>query len=201
MIVVVEGPSAAGKTTYVTAAGGTVVVPEHAGEGPESGLSYSERAEFWAGQNRRRWEAAVQTERAHGLALCDTDPLKLHYDYCLLRIGRLERAPALAAVAACRESIADQRLGIADLVLCSVPDSDVLAERKQGDTSRSRRNFATNAQLGAPLRDWYRALEEIDPGRVRWEFPPALPDVASRARYDLDLFDSWMSRLGLTSGS
>lgn len=199
MIVVVEGPSASGKTTYATARG-CAMVPENTGVAPPADASPPERAEFWAHQNSARWKSALEVEESVGRVVCDTDPLKLHYDYSLHGIGLLDRPIVLAGVVACRRAIKARTLGIADLVLCCIPEARTLAGRKHLDTTRSRRNFEINARLGAPLREWYQALDATDPGRVQWDFPEHLPSAPIRDRYDVDLFDAWMSSLGLTGG-
>lgn len=52
-----------------------------------------------------------------------------------------------------------------------------------------------NRQLGPALRDWYAALDHLDPGRVVWGFPSTVPEVVPRDRYDLGLFSAWMTEL------
>jgi hypothetical protein len=37
--------------------------------------------------NSQRWRAARLLEHQTGLAVCASDPLKLHYSWCLSRIG------------------------------------------------------------------------------------------------------------------
>jgi hypothetical protein len=197
VIIVVEGPSAAGKTTYALARADAAYIPENAGLTPPKDASSSELADFWAVANSRRWARAVEVEKSVGRAVCDTDPLKLHYDYCLNAIGMLDRSMLLAGVEACRRAIEAQKLGVADLIVCSIPEAETLAERKTGDRTRTRRNFAVHARLAEPLRSWYEALDAADPGRVRWEFPDDLPESLPRDRYDVDLYDAWMTRLGL----
>jgi len=197
VIIVVEGPSASGKTTYASTHGGNALVPESSGVVPPVDVSAEERAEFWSHENARRWALAVKAEDSLGRALCDTDPLKLHYDYCLHAIGMLDHAAVLAGVDACRRAIQAHRLGIADLILCSIPDTQTLALQQQRDTTRSRSNFRVNARLGESLRRWYEALAAADPARVQWGFPDVVPQARPRDRYDLGLFDVWMAGLGL----
>jgi hypothetical protein len=80
-------------------------------------------------------------------------------------------------------------------VLCSIPSQSTLERHREKDVGRRRRNFALHRQLSGPLQEWYQALEATDPGRVTWGFPRDLPPAVSRPRYDVDLFDDWMSRL------
>jgi hypothetical protein len=194
VILIIEGPSAAGKSTAALRLGAGALVPEAAGLEPPAADALTV-ATFWAEANSARWELAVETERRDGRAVCDTDPLKLHYDYCRFRIGQLEQLQLVAGAASCRRLIEQRRLGIADLILCSIPDGEVLRRQREGDTTRSRRRFELHRQLAVPLRDWYAALEAIDPSRVEWTFPTVLPSTRRRDRYDVDLFDDWMRLL------
>jgi hypothetical protein len=197
MIVVVEGPSAAGKSTWASRMAPTNVIAENAGLRPPD-ADHETIARFWADANEARWRAALRMEAATGTAVCDTDPLKLHYDFCLLRTGHVPMEQLLASVRASRDAIAARRIGIADLVLCDVPESGVLELRKETDTTRTRRSFELHRRLREPLVEWYDALRKLDPERVQWGFPDTLPTVQERPRYDLDLFDAWMATLGIT---
>jgi hypothetical protein len=198
MIVVVEGPSAAGKTTWAARMAPTTVIAEHAGLRPPPAGDHEAVARFWTDANARRWHAALQMEAATGTAVCDSDPLKLHYDFCLVRIGHAPMEQLLASVRTGRDAIAAKRIGIADLVLCNVPEPSVLEVRKERDTTRTRRSFELHRRLGEPLEEWYGALRQLDPERVQWGFPDALPTAPERPRYDLELFDAWMATLGIT---
>jgi hypothetical protein len=197
MIVVVEGPSAAGKSTCAAnLAPAASRVPEAVGLGPPGG-SNQVIAEFWTDANAKRWSAALGAEAETGVAVCDTDPLKLHYDFCLMRIGILGLDRVRADVLAAREAMARRQLGVADLVLCEIPEPDVLEERRRSDPVRSRRRFDLHRRLAEPLHEWYAALADLDPDRVRWRFPDALPAVGLSNRYDIRLFDAWMAKLAL----
>jgi hypothetical protein len=197
MIVVVEGPSAAGKTSCAARLAPTSsLVAEVVGLEPPSGSSHVV-AEFWTEANATRWAAALRAEAETGLAVCDTDPLKLHYHYCLMRIGVLGVDQLRADVQTARDAIQEQRLGIADLVVCEIPEPEVLEQRKRSDLSRSRRRFDVHRRLAEPLREWYTALAELDPDRVQWRYPDVLPAVSLQNRYDIQLFDAWMDKLGI----
>jgi hypothetical protein len=194
VIVVVEGPSAAGKTSWLARWPPDEVIPEH-GRVVVPPDRFADEAVFWSEMNAARWAQALAVEARAGHALCDGDPLKLSYDYCLARIGELPWSRFDSGVAACSEAIRDRRLGIADAIFCSIPDEATLAARRAGDTSRRRRNFDVNRRLGPALADWYRALDDIDPGRVHWAFPEQVPVGIPGARYDDGLFARWMARL------
>jgi hypothetical protein len=195
VIVALEGPSAAGKTTWLRqSVPPGDIIPEH-GRIEVPSIPVNDEAAFWAELNAERWQHAVAVEESTGRAYCDGDPLKLHYDYSLARIGLLSWERFKADVAACRREIRHRRLGLVDVVLCSIPDPEMLDRRKRGDPTRHRTNFAVNRRLGPALLDWYSTLEQLDPERVRWTFPSTPPDVQSRDRFDLELYDTWMASL------
>ncbi len=76
MIVAVEGPSAAGKTTWCRATGGQFVA-EYIPTGQEpDGSDPAEQATYWAQVNAQRWTQALTLEGTTGVAVCDSDPLK-----------------------------------------------------------------------------------------------------------------------------
>lgn len=195
VIVVVEGPSAAGKTTWCTTHDAAIVVPETGRTEPPTASSDDDVAQFWTELNCRRWAAALQIERDHGLAVCDTDPLKLHYDYCLARLGVVSWSRFDADVAAAANAISARDLGIADVVLVDIPDDATLARRCQSDPTRRRRTFDLHRRLGPALRDWYDTLALLDPGRVIWHYPHELPPAVAHDRYDTNLFAAWMTQL------
>jgi len=125
------------------------------------------------------------------------------------RPGRAQRAPGRAGHAgrrqwhaelnATRQLFAQGRLGIADLILIEIPEPAALAARRQADTTRRRRNFDLHVQLAGPLRDWYHAVEQLDPPRVRWELPATgIPDTTPGPRdysTGTDIFDALISQL------
>ncbi|MDZ7677184.1 MAG: hypothetical protein U5K29_01375 [Acidimicrobiales bacterium] len=195
MIVVVEGPSAAGKTTWCVAQGPDSVVAETERIEPPAASSDDGLARFWNDVNCRRWAEALRVETERDLAVCDTDPLKLHYDYCLARLGVISWERFEAGIDAATEAIASCRLGIADLVLVNISDDETLSRRRDADPTRSRRNFDLHRRLGSGLRDWYQTLARLDQDRVRWEYPSEMPPMLVRDRYDTDLFRVWMSQL------
>jgi hypothetical protein len=179
VIVVAEGPSAAGKTTWCHAHGDGLVVPEHAPRaGDPDGHDLPATAKYWTAVNCGRWAQAVQLESEHGLAICDGDPLKLHYAWCLARIGATPLDGFRHEAHAVRESFAAGRLGIADVILLSFPSSEELRRRRSADPTRSRRNFDLHLRLAEPLREWYAAMATLDADdRIRWGLPPTgMPD-------------------------
>ena len=201
MIIVVEGPSAAGKSTWIAThcRPATVISEAPAGPAPDAAVDPEGAAAHWAAISAARWRAASQADQRTGLAVCDTDPLKLHYAWSLWRIGHTSRRQWHAELTATRELFAQHRLGIADLILIYIPDPGTLAARRSADPTRRRRNFDLHAQLAGPLRDWYHAVEVLDPSRVRWELPATgIPEITPRNRRDrtgTGAFDSLISQL------
>lgn len=150
MIIAIEGPSAAGKTTWC-ARQSWPVVPEYTPTGDEpDGSDDDRRAAYWTGIDIRRWQEAVELERDDRIVLCDSDPLKLHYSWCLARIGMAPPDRFEHQLSRARAAFRDEQLGLADLVLVSIPPLEVLAERRTGDASRRRRSFAL--QRPSPVR-------------------------------------------------
>lgn len=201
MIIVVEGPSAAGKTTWIAAhcRSGTVIGETPSGPAPQRNLDPDGAAQHWARLSAARWHAARRAEQRTGTAVCDTDPLKLHYVWSLWRTGHASRRQWDAELNATRRLFTQGRLGIADLILVEIPDPATLAARRQADTTRRRRNFDLHVQLVSPLRDWYHAVEQLDPRRLRWELPATgIPDTTLGPRDDgtrTNTFDALISQL------
>lgn len=88
--------------------------------------------------------------------------------------------------------MAQQSIGIADLVLCSLPDDATLERQRVADVGRRRGNFDLHRRFGPLLQEWYGALAALEPGRVQWELPETLPQRPPDERYDTDLFVAWM---------
>lgn len=199
MIVVVEGPSAAGKTTWCRQHA-SVLIEEYAPTGLEpDGTDAASQAAYWVGVNSGRWRAAVDLEARSGTAICDTDPLKLHYSWCLGRVGAAPWSRFEQEFAQARDAFASGSLGFADLVLITIPASATLQAQRDADTSRRRKTFALHSTLADPLRSWYRAVEALDSGRVVWGLPadglPRAPSGPRAHRSDPALLDQLLHLL------
>ncbi|HJP60216.1 MAG TPA: hypothetical protein VJ865_09455 [Gemmatimonadaceae bacterium] len=199
MIVAVEGPSAAGKTTWCRATGGQFVA-EYIPTGQEpDGSDSAEQATYWAQVNAQRWTQALTLEDTTGVAVCDSDPVKLHYSWCLAAVGTEPVTRFEYELAAVRQMFAQRRLGFADVVLLSIPDPQQLVAQRNGDRTRRRSHFDLHARLSDPLAEWYAVLDRLDPGRVVDGFPSEF-DIASLARprpdrYDTELLESLVAEL------
>lgn len=196
MIVVVEGPTAAGKTMWCQRQVGRFVA-EYVPTGTEPVDGHA-LARHWARVSMRRWAEAEDFERIDGVAFCDTDPVKLHYSWGMAALGLAPRAQFDRELAVTRVAVRTGRLGFADAVLVGLPDLETLQRQRDHDATRRRRNFATHVQLREPLRLWYATLDSLDPGRVIWDLPadgvPKLPGPRP-VRTSLALLDSLVDAL------
>lgn len=201
MIIVVEGPTATGKSTWITRhCPPEVVVPEgEAGTAPKRSVEAEAAAHFWAGYNASRWALALESEQRYGTAVCDTDPFKLHYVWCLWQTGHADHGQWRAELRANRSYFAKGRHGFADLVLVEVPDRSTLETRRDADRSRKRANFDLHVEMAEPLRQWYAALGRLEPSRVRWELPATglrgLKPDPRQPRCGVELFDAFIDQL------
>ena len=95
MIVVVEGISASGKTTWCAQHGGQHVIPENGRfeNEPDRIKDPAGAAAFWAERNVDRWQTALAMEAAYSWAVCDSDPPQapLHLDSLADRRGERTR--------------------------------------------------------------------------------------------------------------
>lgn len=198
MILVVEGISAIGKTTWCEKHGGLHVVPENGrfADEPDRSQDPAGAAAFWAERNADRWQAALRVEAQRSWALCDSDPLKLHYIWCLRQIGATSEQAWRLELSAARETFAQGRIGFADCYLVGRIDPHIARQQAQGDTARRRGNFELHVRLQTALLSWYRALDDVLPGRVKFEFPSELPEVKNLdGRYAIETFDRMIAAL------
>lgn len=198
MIVVVEGISASGKSSWCMRLGTGCIVPENGRMpgAPDRTRDPAGAAAFWAERNVDRWQAALAMERRGSLALCDTDPLKLHYVWCLRRIGEASEQDWHYELAATRATIERGEIGFADRYLVAEVAPEIARARARADASRSRRNFELHVRLQPALIAWYAALDAVLPGRVQFGLPPALPATCETGeRYSLSAFDRMIATL------
>lgn len=153
MILVVEGISASGKTTWCNQHGDGHVVPEHGRftSVPDRIKDPAAAAAFWAERNVDRWQAARAMEQQAGWAVCDSDPLKLHYIWTLWQIGEASERDWLSELQATRDTIAQGRIGFADRYLVVSIAPELARERAKADTTRRRSNFELHVRLQQAL--------------------------------------------------
>jgi len=202
MIVVVEGISAVGKSTWCRRHAPDQAVPETGpvAAAPDRRAAPLQAADFWASHNARRWAAARAMESATGLAVCDTDPFKLHYVWSLWQIGEASEAGWQAERDASRALFAEQRLGFADRYYVKTLDPVIARRQRDGDPGRARRQFDLHVRLQDPLVAWYRAIAAVLPASVVFAFPETewkhtLTRHPDAVRYSVDRFDQAMALL------
>jgi hypothetical protein len=191
MIIVVEGVSAAGKSSWASRYA-PAVLNEISGS-PSEEMDIAAVGQFWSDKQSERWQRGLKLEQLHGIACFDTDVLKIHYSWCLWQIGQSRREVWLANVLSSRERIAQKQLGFADLIVLLEPPEDVVRQQKANDRMRRRSNFEAHVRLSEPLRRWYMLLDALSPGRVAFnahQTPELRPIQLREDRYSLQLFDA-----------
>jgi hypothetical protein len=201
VIIVVEGPSGAGKTTWCrTHAGPNVLLealPDHATVPTEPHAA----ARFWVERNVARWEEVLAREARDGLVVVDTDPFKLHFVWTLFRTGQVSEVEWTMQRDVARDAFAVGRYALADVFLVANVDDATLRARRDADPSRARRNFERHVLLRDALLRWYSAIDRIEPGRVVFGLPedgitPELIAKGKRAAGSgLEVFDTLMKEL------
>ncbi len=197
LIAVVEGLSSAGKTSWCKQNFPDLTVSESAipDYGPNRKTDPAFASKYWAAMNAGRWAEAILVEAELGLAVCDTDPFKLHYAFSLWQVGAMPKWDWEFEVEIHRELFVSGQIGFADRYFVSIPDEKTLESRMTGDTTRSRRSFDLHSKLGPSLKHWYQAIDSVESGRVTWGFPESISveelTVAKprRDRSDIKLFD------------
>lgn len=71
-------------------------------------------------------------EREKGCAVCDTDPLKLHYSWCLYQIDALPKRQWELQLQATRIALLEKRLGFADAYFVKVIDPLIAKQQLRG---------------------------------------------------------------------
>src|SRR5215472_9859797 len=163
-IICVEGASAAGKTTLshaIAARTGATVIPEvwalFERPSPEPPMWYLER-------QVERWRFAVAGAGEHRLSILDGDPFQpLWYGWAY---GFTDPHTLSTVISFYHDAIAADSLAFPDrYILLAVAEPELMA-RKQGDTSRSRRNFAKHVSLLRHQPRYFAAMNTISPGRA-----------------------------------
>jgi len=201
VIVVVEGPSGAGKTTWCRRHGGPYALLEELPDHSTVPADSEAAAHFWVERNVARWQQVLDREQRDGLVVVDVDPFKLHYVWTLWRTGQVPKLEWDLQRETSREAFSAGKYALADLYLVSDIDEAALRARRDGDTTRQRRGFERHVLLLPALLRWYRAIDELEPGRVRFGLPelgltPDLLTIGSRrVRSGAALFDALLAAL------
>lgn len=110
-------------------------------------------------------------EASGGLAICDTDPLKLHFSWSLWQAGEAPQSQWRLQCEATRQALADEKLGFADLYLVKRIDPAIARRQRDDDLTRPRPRFDLHLRLQEPLMAWYHTLAAVLPGQVVWRVP------------------------------
>ena len=198
MIIVIEGVSASGKTTLSRDLAADFI-PEASPEDARRVSLAPSQAEGWAQVHSARWEKALSVEAAGGVAVVDTDPVKLHYTWCELRAGLISEEAWADAVEAHRQAFGQHSLGFADVVVLLDPPGQVVRQQKMSDETRRRGNFERHLSFRPWLIEWYRAYDKLEEGRVLRGSVTEVPRVRVRSpRSGTKLFDESLRCLDMT---
>jgi deoxyadenosine/deoxycytidine kinase len=202
MIVVIEGPSAAGKTTWCRTHCRELLV-ESAPENLNAPDLYGdplEVAHFWVEFNANQWQAALQMEKQQGLAVCDGDPFHLYFSWSLWKAGALASNLFDAELQLYRQAMEQCRIGFADLLIWREAPLEELRRRARSDSTRRRRRHELYLSLIPWMKIWFACREDMFPGTVlEWseQFPIEQWRAASASsrRYDTAAFDQTIAVL------
>jgi hypothetical protein len=179
VVIVIEGASAAGKTTWCRKFAGERVLfegeppagPEPAGASDPDPADARGAARYWIDVNARRWTTACAMAANLGWMVCDTDPFKLHWTWTLWREGLASSAYWEACREFSRSAFAMGTLGLADLILFADADAETLRCQKANDPTRTRSRHDMHVRIAPALKRWYSAIAAIDPERVQFRLP------------------------------
>ena len=179
MIIVVEGASAAGKTTWCRGIPREQVLFEGEPAANLSPLDANDRlppdalavAEYWANENARRWSTAREISERCGWVVCDADPFKLHYSWTLWVTGHSSLEYWQGSLKFSRRLFAEERLGLPDLVFFADISVDTLRRQKAADLTRTRSRHEIHMRISPALKRWYLAMAALDPTRVEFQLP------------------------------
>jgi hypothetical protein len=201
VIVVVEGPSGAGKTAWCRTHAGANALLETSTDHAMVPVEPQAAAKFWVERNVARWQDVLEREARHGLVVVDTDPFKLHHAWSLFRTGQIPEIEWTMQHDAARDAFAAGRYALADAFLVADVDEATLRSRRDADKTRTRRNFERHVALRDALLRWYGAIERLEPGRVVFGLPDEgiTPELLAKGkrttRSGAELFDRLMREL------
>jgi hypothetical protein len=201
VIIVVEGPSGAGKTTWCRTHAAAYALLEALPDHSTVPTDPEAAARFWVERNVARWQEVLAREARDGLVVVDTDPFKLHFVWTLFRTGQVSEVEWTTQRDVARDAFASGRYALADVFLVSNVDDATLRARRDADPSRSRRNFERHVLLRDSLLRWYSAIDRLELGRVVFGLPAAgltteLIAKGKRARRSgRELFDELIKEL------
>jgi len=204
MIIAIEGPSAAGKTTWCRTHCPHAWVeeaPYHIAA-PDLYADPADVARFWVTHNIANWQRALEIEREHGIAVCDGDPFHLYFAWSLWKSGALGSALFEIERELYCDAFESQQMGFADLVFWLEAPEDELRRHAKGDTVRRKRH-ETYLALVPWMKTWFDARNRLLPGsflpldaylRIEELFASSSPH-----RYEVAIMDAMMNELRSTA--
>lgn len=205
MIVAIEGPSAAGKTTWCRTHCGNAWVqeaPYHI-SAPDLYADPVAVARFWVKHNSSSWQVALDLESAQGIAVCDGDPFHLYFAWSLWKAGALDGALFQVERELYSEAFERRLMGFADLVLWLEAPEAELRRRAKNDNLRPRKRHEIYLALIPWMKRWFEARERALPGSVlplRSDLGlEQLPEVTMSQRYSNDALGEMLKRLESTT--
>ncbi len=163
MIVAIEGPSAAGKTTWCQtycANSWVQEAPYHIAA-PDLYADPAEVGRFWVEHNASNWQRALELEREHGVAICDGDPFHLYFAWSLWKSGALNGDLFSVELELYREKFERRQMGFADLILWLDAPEGELRLRAKNDSNRPRKRHEIYLALVPWMKTWFDARERL----------------------------------------
>ncbi len=203
-IILLEGASAVGKTTTAEA----LCDEFSAYRVPEVNALFDtskEDSTTWYFERQcDRWEIAVNRERDHEFVILDGDVLQpLWYNWIAHglsddRADIEEFAPLDSIYQFFREKLQERAVGFPDRYFFLHTDTDSLRRRKNGDETRTRRNFESHLEFATPQRHYFEQLQTQSPRRVRLVHTQSIETNCSTIRINLPASDNRTDRYSLT---
>jgi deoxyadenosine/deoxycytidine kinase len=163
MKIVIEGPSAVGKSTLCQKLRDTYnskVVDEIIVE-PIRGFTPYEEATFYLDKEIRRWNTSVH---ANEILFLDTDPLKSFWFNWSLSFHNCLSLSDLENYFLVKER--SDQVGYADLYIILNASHQELINRKNADVFRERDNFEWISNANTYRDKYYQHLNKVIPGHV-----------------------------------
>jgi hypothetical protein len=202
-ILVAEGPSASGKTTWCREHFPQGFVEETAEtmQAPSPYAEPREAAAFWVERNIQRWQAALELEKRASIAVCDSDPLKLYFSWALWKAGAQDSTLFEIEAPLYRKAIEERRIGFADCVVWLEAPADELRRRAKADATRQRKRHELYLEMVPWMNAWFGARERVLPGCAReWSAAPRLRELegvpSNPRRYDATVLDELLAVCG-----
>jgi hypothetical protein len=202
MIIAIEGPSAAGKTTWCRAHcpdGFVEAAPENL-DAPDLFADPREVASFWVEYNCGLWQKALDLEKKYGVAVCDGDPLHLYFSWSLWKMGALPSTLFELDSVLYRRAIERRQVGFADLILWKDAPAEELRRRAKGDQARKRKRIEIYLGMIPWMNAWYSARDYVLPDTMQscsddFSIESLEKSTVSSRRYDVEIMDSLLARL------